>query len=317
MAEGLLWHSCPNRLLPRRPWRILGSPSVSGCGSHQGSSAPLCSSANLKRVALGTSGQHARQISCTSATADTAVAATEQVPARQQHQRELGSTALQWAGRSRLCGTIREEDVDQQITICGWVHRYRNFGGVVFADIRDQSGLLQLTPFIRQLLSERCSLAGFCAPAESRLCHLAQITSRPPEFPEAAEACQRLRNEWVVQVQGQVIKRSDPNPQIPTGQVELVPAEVTVLNTVGIKLPLLPSDDSTPKEETRLRNRVLDLRNDAGAFYALPQSPQLFKVTLQMTDPLIFPLLLIVELELLAEKAVTLPLRLEGWWHDT
>ena len=69
-----------------------------------------------------------------------------------------------------------------------------------------------------------------------------------------------MRNEWVVQVKGHIVKRSDPNPELPTGQVELVPSTVTVLNAVAGKLPLLPSDESMPKEETRLRHRVLDLR---------------------------------------------------------
>lgn len=198
------------------------------------------------------------------AAASNSAAVTQQTPARQQLQQQLGSTALSWAGRTRLCGTLRESDVDQQITICGWVHRYRNFGGVIFADIRDQSGLLQVgrktwSCASCKLLTSWPADAGhnFCTPQEL---FSAQITSRPAEFSEAAEACQRLRNEWVVQVKGTLIKRSDPNPQIPTGQVELVPATVRILNTVGCKLPLLPSDDSVPKEETRLRNRVLDLR---------------------------------------------------------
>ena len=65
----------------------------------------------------------------------------------------------------------------------------------------------------------------------------------------------------MVQIQGELVKRSDPNPDLPTGQVELVPSQVTVLNTVPGALPLLPSDQSVPKEETRLRNRVLDLRS--------------------------------------------------------
>lgn len=91
-----------------------------------------------------------------------------------------------------------------------------------------------------------------------------QITTRPAEHPLASEACQRLRHEWVVQVEGRVVRRSDPNPQLPSGQVELIPSRVAVLNTVPPKLPLLPSDPSLPREETRLRNRVLDLRLTPG-----------------------------------------------------
>lgn len=93
----------------------------------------------------------------------------------------------------------------------------------------------------------------------SRCC--LQITTRPEDQPDAAAACERLRLEWVVQIQGTVIKRSDPNPDLPTGLVELVPSSVTVLNTAPAKLPLLPSDKTVPKEETRLRNRILDLRS--------------------------------------------------------
>ena len=87
-----------------------------------------------------------------------------------------------------------------------------------------------------------------------------QIISQPEEFPEAAAACQRLRNEYVVCVEGTVRLRKDPNPRIPSGKLELAASAVTVLNAVSQKLPFLPGDDALPREETRLRNRVIDLR---------------------------------------------------------
>lgn len=88
-----------------------------------------------------------------------------------------------------------------------------------------------------------------------------QVVSQPDEFPEAAAECQRLRAEYVVQVEGRVRLRKDPNPRIPTGKLELEVENVKLLNAVSRKLPFLPADeDGALGEETRLRHRVLDLR---------------------------------------------------------
>ncbi|KAK9824897.1 hypothetical protein WJX74_004037 [Apatococcus lobatus] len=102
-------------------------------------------------------------------------------------------------------------------------------GGIVFADLRDKSGILQ-------------------------------VVTQPDAFPEAAEACQRLHSEWVIRVEGTLRKRKDPNPRIPTGEVELAVEKLQVLNPVAGLLPFLPADDTVPREETRLRHRTLDLR---------------------------------------------------------
>ncbi|KAK9819377.1 hypothetical protein WJX81_001266 [Elliptochloris bilobata] len=158
---------------------------------------------------------------------------------------------------------------------------------------------------------------------------LLQVVSSPGCFPEAAAAMERVRAEYVVRVTGTLRRRKDPNPQLPTGDVELIAEEVTVLNAVSTPLPFLPADaEVRVSEEVRLSNRILDLRRpqmaanlrlrarllravrgflDARgflevetpllcrstpegardflvpsrlqprAFYALPQSPQLFK----------------------------------------
>ena len=95
-----------------------------------------------------------------------------------------------------------------------------------------------------------------------RLCRVsaAQVVSDPSNARAAAEACQRLRNEWVVRVTGAVRRRKSPNPNLPTGQVELCVEDLAVLNSVSGSLPFLPVDEMMPREETRLRHRVLDLR---------------------------------------------------------
>eukprot|EP00873_Tetraselmis_striata_P022037 jgi/Tetstr1/442301/TSEL_030442.t1 len=212
---------------------------------------------------------------------------------------------MTWPARSALCGQLRDEGAGQAVTLCGWVDGYRNFGGVLFLDIRDHSGLVQ-------------------------------VVSMPTEFPEAHAVADRLRNEFVVSVRGHIRMRKDPNPNIPTGLVEVVAEEVVLLNAVARSLPLAvaETEGEEPKEDTRLKNRVLDLRRSkmgrnlrlrhdivrsirrfledehgfievetpiltrstpegardylvpsrlgAGAMYALPQSPQLFKQMLMV-----------------------------------
>lgn len=91
-----------------------------------------------------------------------------------------------------------------------------------------------------------------------------QIVGEPQNFPEACRVAGRLRNEYVVRIEGRLRKRKDPNPKMPTGLVELVAEDITVLNTVTKLLPFPVSADDeqeVPREELRLRNRVLDLRS--------------------------------------------------------
>ena len=90
---------------------------------------------------------------------------------------------------------------------------------------------------------------------------LQQVVSQPDDFPEAAGDCQRMRNENVVRIIGKVRQRKDPNPNLPSGFLELAVEDVQILNTVSQKLPFLPGEEGQLSEETRLRNRVLDLRS--------------------------------------------------------
>ncbi|GIL66265.1 hypothetical protein Vafri_19876 [Volvox africanus] len=156
----------------------------------------------------------------------------------QQHstsvaQESIMSSQLTWPSRSHGCGTVTMNDTGTRVTICGWIDRNRDMGGVQFFDVRDHTGLLQV----------------ICEPQ-----------SVPPEVSRTAS---RLRNEYVVCVRGVLSARKDPNPKIPTGQLEVLAEGVEILNVVTRPLPFPISEaeeQEPPKEDTRLRNRVLDLR---------------------------------------------------------
>lgn len=90
-----------------------------------------------------------------------------------------------------------------------------------------------------------------------------QVVGEPNNFPEAARVAGRLRNEYVVRIEGKLRLRKDPNAKLATGKVELVAENITVLNTVSKLLPFPVSggdEVEAPREELRLRHRVLDLR---------------------------------------------------------
>ncbi|EFJ50305.1 hypothetical protein VOLCADRAFT_58252 [Volvox carteri f. nagariensis] len=147
------------------------------------------------------------------------------------------SSQLTWPSRSHGCGAVTVNDIGSRITVCGWVDRNRDMGGVQFFDVRDHSGLLQV----------------MCEPQ-----------SVPPEVSRTAS---RLRNEYVVCVRGVLRARKDPNPRIPTGQLELLAESVDILNVVTRPLPFPISEaeeQEPPREDTRLKNRVLDLRWEGG-----------------------------------------------------
>jgi len=215
---------------------------------------------------------------------------------------------LSWPSRSRGAGELRASDVGSSVTLCGWVDKQRDMGGLVFADVRDHTGLCQI------------------------------VSDDDVTPTDAITAMRALRAEWVVAVTGVVRERKDKNDKIATGAIEMVVTEVTVLNTVNKSLPFSVSgaaSDAETSEEVRLKNRVLDLRrpsmtsnlklrantikalrgvleNDhgfmeietpiltrstpegardylvpsrlqAGNCYALPQSPQLFKQMLMVS----------------------------------
>lgn len=205
--------------------------------------------------------------------------------------------------RTKYCGEIGEEDLGREVVLCGWVHRVRNHGGVIFIDLRDREGLVQV------VVEESVN-------------------------PEAYNVADQLRSEYVVCVKGVVRKRppGTENPKLKTGMYEVVCYEIEVLNTCE-PLPF-PVEEETPvSEELRLKYRFLDLRRESmkenilfrhrsyqiirrtlvekgfvevetpfltkstpegardflvpsrlhpGKFYALPQSPQLFKQVLMV-----------------------------------
>ncbi|HEY2809364.1 MAG TPA: aspartate--tRNA ligase [Steroidobacteraceae bacterium] len=203
--------------------------------------------------------------------------------------------------RSHYCGQVNEKLLGQAVTVAGWVHRRRDHGGVIFVDVRDRDGLLQV------------------------VFH--------PEAGALFQDAERLRNEYVVKVTGEVRERpaGTVNPHLASGRVELFVRELTVLNRAE---PLPFQLDEQVGEEVRLRYRYLDLRREVmnqrlrqrhritramrsyldghgfvdietpmltkatpegardylvpsrthpGKFFALPQSPQIFKQLLMIS----------------------------------
>ncbi|KAK5842007.1 Aspartate--tRNA ligase [Gossypium arboreum] len=220
------------------------------------------------------------------------------------------SDSLRWVSRTAYCGDLSNQDVGSRVRLCGWVALHRVHGGLAFFNLRDHTGIVQ-------------------------------ITSLPGEFPDAHEAIKDLRLEYVVAVDGFVRSRPSEsvNKKMKTGSIEIAAEHVQILNAVSSKLPLLvtSADDANDfvKEEIRLRYRYLDLRRQQmnfnimlrhrvvklirryledvhnfveietpmlsrstpegardylvpsriqpGTFYALPQSPQLFKQMLMVS----------------------------------
>jgi aspartyl-tRNA synthetase len=204
--------------------------------------------------------------------------------------------------RSHYCGQINEELIDQEVTLCGWVNRRRDHGGVIFIDLRDREGLVQVV--------------------------------FDPDREHTFETAERVRNEYVLQVKGRVRARDEStvNEKLATGRVEVLGLELVVLNTA--ETPPFQLDEDDVGDDLRLRYRYIDLRRDemqsrmrlrnevtrylrryldshgfweietpmltkatpegardylvpsrthSGQFFALPQSPQLFKQLLMMS----------------------------------
>ena len=205
--------------------------------------------------------------------------------------------------RSHYCGEINESHIDQEVTLCGWVHRRRDHGGVIFLDLRDRDGLSQVVV--------------------------------DPDVPESFALAEKIRSEYVVKITGHVRRRpaGTENSNMATGQVELLGKDVTILNAAAT--PPFPLDQHVDVgEDVRLRYRFIDLRRPEmlnrlrfrsrvtsyirnyldsngfmdvetpiltratpegardylvpsrtheGSFFALPQSPQLFKQMLMVS----------------------------------
>lgn len=199
--------------------------------------------------------------------------------------------------RTHTNGELRLANVEERVTLCGWVAKRRNFGALVFIDLRDREGITQL------VFSE-----------------------------EIAGSISEVRNEYVLQVTGIVVERQDKNPKLATGDIEIKVEEAVIINRAETT-PLIIADETDALEDTRLKYRYLDLRRSVlqknlilrhrvtmlvrnylsqqgfieietpilckstpegardylvpsrisnGEFYALPQSPQLYKQLLMV-----------------------------------
>jgi aspartyl-tRNA synthetase len=137
--------------------------------------------------------------------------------------------------RTNYCGELRAEHIGKTVTLYGWVDRRRDHGGVIFIDLRDRIGIVQ-------------------------------IVSDPQRTPQSYNDANSLRNEYVIKVIGKVSKRPEEslNPKLPTGEVEIYADSIELLNGVGKQLPFQVStaDWETVREDLRLKYRYLDLRRD-------------------------------------------------------
>lgn len=201
--------------------------------------------------------------------------------------------------KKMMNATLNIKDVGKVVTLYGWVAKKRNLGGLIFLDLRDRSGIIQL------VVRPDCSVYSI---AES------------------------LKNEYVIEVTGEIVERESKNEMLPTGEIEVEVSSLNLLNEAS-ELPFSLSDDTTALEDTRLKYRYLDIRRNPikekliqrhqlmmlirkyldsqdfievetpvlckstpegardylvpsrvnpGKFYALPQSPQLFKQLLMV-----------------------------------
>ncbi|MFN8634654.1 MAG: aspartate--tRNA ligase [Chloroflexota bacterium] len=132
--------------------------------------------------------------------------------------------------RTHTCGQVRPTDVGQRVRLQGWLHRSRDHGGLIFADLRDRSGLVQ-------------------------------IVFNPERAPEAHALASDCRAEYVLEVEGEVSLRppGTENPNLATGEIEVLADTLTVLNP-SQPLPFAVADDADVDEQLRLRYRYIDLR---------------------------------------------------------
>ena len=130
--------------------------------------------------------------------------------------------------RTRTCGDLRLTDVGSVITLAGWVQKTRKMGGMTFVDIRDRYGITQLV---------------FNQEVDATLC----------------EKANKLGREYVIQVTGTVCERSNKNPNLPTGEIEVIVSELNILNA-AVTPPFTIEDDTDGGDDLRMKYRYLDLR---------------------------------------------------------
>ena len=133
--------------------------------------------------------------------------------------------------RTHTCGELRLSDVNKQVTLAGWVQRSRKMGGMTFIDLRDRYGLTQLV---------------FNEEVDASLC----------------EQANRLGREFVIQVKGTVNERFSKNPNLPTGEIEIIVSELNVLNA-ALTPPFTIEDNTDGGDDIRMKYRYLDLRRSA------------------------------------------------------
>ncbi|EZP76276.1 aspartyl-tRNA ligase [Parageobacillus genomosp. 1] len=206
-------------------------------------------------------------------------------------------------GRTYYCGEITEKAIGEKVVLKGWVQKRRDLGGLIFIDLRDRTGIVQ-------------------------------VVFSPEVSQEALHVAEKVRNEYVLSVEGTVVAREEGtiNPNLPTGKIEIQAEQVTIINEAKTP-PFIISDQTDVAEEVRLKYRYLDLRRPVmfrtlqlrhrvakairdfldgegflevetpiltkstpegardylvpsrvhpGEFYALPQSPQIFKQLLMV-----------------------------------
>ncbi len=137
--------------------------------------------------------------------------------------------------RTNYCGELRAEHIDKTVTLFGWVDRRRDHGGVIFIDLRDRTGTVQ-------------------------------IVSDPQRTPDSYNDAIAIRSEYVVKIVGKVSQRPEEslNPKLPTGEVEIYADSIELLNNVSKQLPfqVCTSEYESVREDLRLKYRYLDLRSD-------------------------------------------------------
>jgi aspartyl-tRNA synthetase len=188
--------------------------------------------------------------------------------------------------RTHFCGELDKSTLDKQVKLCGWVNRRRDHGGVIFLDVRDKKGIAQIVI--------------------------------NPDTADTFKIAETIRNEFVLQITGQVIARASEmvNNKIPTGEIEVLASEIKTSEEVRLKYRYLDLRRDEMQKRLRLRSKVthfmrefmdkndfLDIetpfltkatpegardylvpsRTHEGSFFALPQSPQLFKQLLMMS----------------------------------